>query len=194
MVFTLLQSLYVWFPFSHSHSHPYSPNPHPDSMHFPHSQTDSAHFHPYSWHSKSDCLHSYPIPTILFIPFPDSPFRRSHMTAENETLTSLKTLLTSWKSSHQRVSQRKQFFRLAVLQSIKLRGFSIIPQMSKKEFNISSLVGLQPVILQEIELSHRYFSVIFKVQCWIVLLEILFSGSCHNRNINTCLNMTIHWF
>ena len=85
---------------------------------------------------------------------------------------SLKTLATSWRSSHQSVSQRKQFFRIAFLQSIKLKGFLIFAKMSKKIFYISNLASLQPVILLEIELSHWCFSIILKVHCWIVLLHL----------------------
>ena len=30
---------------------------------------------PYSWHSQPDCLHPYPIPPTLLIPFPNFPIR-----------------------------------------------------------------------------------------------------------------------
>ena len=66
-----------------------------------------------------------PIPPILLTLFPDYQFWRLQMATENDILTSLKTLSTSWRSSHRSVWQRKQFFRIAVLQSIKLSGFSI---------------------------------------------------------------------
>ena len=45
--------------------------------------------------------------------------------------------------------------------------------MSKKKFNFSNLEGLQPVILLEIELNYKYFSIIAEVQCWMAMLQIL---------------------
>ena len=65
--------------------------------------------------------------------------------------------------------------------------------MSKKKFNFSNLEGLQPVILLEIELNYRYFSIISEVQCWIAMLQIFPSGFFRKWNFNTCFNMVIHW-
>ena len=88
------------------------------------------------------------------------------MAAKNDILTSLKTLLTSWRSSHRSVLQREQLFRISVLQTIKLSGFSIsFKKISKKEFNFSNLAGLQAVISLEIELNNHYFSIILEVKC-----------------------------
>ena len=65
------------------------------------------------------------IPNILFTPFPDSLLRGLKIATENDILTSLETLSTSWRSSHRSALQRKQLFRISVLQTIKLSGFSI---------------------------------------------------------------------
>ena len=65
--------------------------------------------------------------------------------------------------------------------------------MSKKKFNFSNLEGLQPVILLEIELNYRYFSIISEVQCWMAMLQIFPSGFFCKWNFNTCFNMVIQW-
>ena len=115
-----------------SHFHSYTlifttihPNPIPDSLHSPNStliQHISTHITRIL--NLIPCI-SIPILPILLTPFPNFSFRRSQMAGENDILTSLKTLSTSWRRSHRSVFQRKQFFRIAVLQSIKLSGFSI---------------------------------------------------------------------
>ena len=61
------------------------------------------------------CIHTIMAPTILPTAFPDSPFQRLQMTAENDIWRSLKTLSASWRSSHWIILQRKQIFRIAVL-------------------------------------------------------------------------------
>ena len=126
VVFNPLNSSYVSFPFTHPYFYPNSiafltwfpafsplfPKSPPWFFALPTFQTDYRHLHTYSRHTQSDYLHYCPIPAILLTPFPNIPFRRSQMAAENDILTSLKTISTSWRSSHRSILQRKQFIQI----------------------------------------------------------------------------------